>query len=351
MMDQKRTMEPPTPVDDGWWEAVLAEEERHKTPISPRPLKVSAERSVAPRPQGMSRDRNASAERSRSVENPNERTGRQVETQERPPADWPHIQKLFHGDEIVNLTVTGFNRGGLLVEGDGLFGFVPFSHLVELAGSEPADRDKALGDYVGRLLPLKVIECVPDDGRVVFSERAAQAEPGQRSKIFGSLQPSQKVTGLVTNITDFGVFVDLGGVEGLIHISELSWGRVAHPSQIVSLGQNVEVLVMDIAAERCRVALSLKRLHPNPWLSIERDFTVDQIVPATVTAVLSYGAFARLDVGVEGLIHASEMSLDAGRMVKDVLSEGQRLDVRVLHVDAAHQRIGLSLRLNSNQTN
>ena len=307
--------------------------------VSPRPLKVSAERSAVSRPQEVSKGR--------SLEKPVERTGKHIELQERPSADWTHIQQLFHGDEIISLAVTGFNRGGLLVEGDGLFGFVPFSHLVELAGSEPADRDKALGEYVGRSLNLKVIECVPEDGRVVFSERAAQAEPGRRSKIFGSLQPGQKVTGLVTNITDFGVFVDLGGVEGLIHISELSWGRVGHPNQIVRLGQELEVLVMDIAAERCRVALSLKRLLPNPWLSIERDFTVDQIVPATVTAILSYGAFARLDVGVEGLIHASEMRLEEGRTVKDILSEGQRLDVRVLHVDAAHQRMGLSLHLPS----
>jgi small subunit ribosomal protein S1 len=343
MTGQNKPMEPPTPVDDGWWNSVLAEEERHKTSIPPRPLKVGSERSAAPSPQG--------GVKSRIVEKSTERAGKSLETHGKPSADWPQIQKLFHGDEIVSLTVTGFNRGGLLVEGAGLFGFVPFSHLVELAGSEPADRDKALGDYMGRSLPLKVIECVPEDGRVVFSERAAQAEPGQRSKIFGSLQADQKVIGLVTNITDFGVFVDLGGVEGLIHISELSWGRVAHPSHIVSLGQEVEVLVMDIAAERCRVALSLKRLHPNPWQSIEREFAVNQIVAATVTAVLSYGAFARLDVGVEGLIHASEMSLEAGRMVKDILSEGQRLDVRVLHVDAAHQRMGLSLHLHTEPAN
>ncbi|RJP52354.1 MAG: S1 RNA-binding domain-containing protein [Anaerolineaceae bacterium] len=341
MTGQNKPLEPPAPVDDGWWVSVLAEEERHNASVQPRPLKVGAERSGA-RPQGVSK---------RISEKLTERTGKIIEVQEKPPADWPQIQKLFHNDEIVNMTVTGYNRGGLLVEGDGLFGFVPFSHLVELAGSEPADRDRVLGDYVGRLLSLKVIECVPEDGRVVFSERAAQAEPGRRSKIFESLQPGQKVTGLVTNITDFGVFVDLGGVEGLIHISELSWGRVAHPSHIVGLGQEVEVLVMDIAAERCRVALSLKRLHPNPWLSIERDFAVNQIVPATVTAVLSYGAFARLDIGVEGLIHASEMSLEAGSMVKDVLKEGQRLDVRVLHVDAAHQRMGLSLQLDAEPVN
>jgi small subunit ribosomal protein S1 len=243
------------------------------------------------------------------------------------------------------LTVTGFNRGGLLVEGDGLYGFVPFSHLVEMAGGEPAEREQALTNYVGRSLRLKVIECVPEDGRVVFSERAAQAEPGRRSKIFSNLQSGQKVCGQVTNITDFGVFVDLGGVEGLIHISELSWGRVAHPSQIVKLGQDVEILVMDIAAERCRVALSLKRLFDNPWLSAEHDFAINQIVPVTVTSVVSYGAFARLDVGVEGLIHASEMKIEEGQTVKDILSEGQRLDVRVLHVDAAHQRMGLSLHL------
>ena len=326
MIGQKKVMDPPPPVDDGWWESVLAEEERYKSAAPTRPAK----------------DGNG---RGRNNDKPVDRVANQIDVQEKPSPDWTRIQELFHGDEIIHMNVTGFNRGGLLVEGDGLFGFVPFSHLVDLAGSEPTDRDKALGEYVGRTLPLKVIECVPEDGRVVFSERAAQAEPGRRSKIFSSLQPAQKVTGTVTNITDFGVFVDLGGVEGLIHISELSWGRVAHPSQIVSLGQDVDVLVMDIAAERCRVALSLKRLHPNPWLSVERNFSVDQVVPATVTAVLSYGAFARLDVGVEGLIHASEIPLMEGRLVKDMLSEGQRLDVRVLHVDASHQRMGLSLRL------
>jgi small subunit ribosomal protein S1 len=331
MAGQKKNIEPPPPVDDGWWDSVLAEEERYKSSIPPRANKDDTQKSI-------------------SVDKPAERVTKPVDALEKPLIDWTRIQKLFHGDEIINLTVTGFNRGGLLVEGEGLFGFVPFSHLIELAGSEPTDRDKALGEYVGRSLSLKVIECVPEDGRVVFSERAAQAEPGRRSKIFKSLQPGQKVTGLVTNITDFGVFVDLGGVEGLIHISELSWGRVAHPGQVVSLGQEIEVLVMDIAAERCRVALSLKRLHPNPWLTIESDYSVDQVVSATVTAVLSYGAFARLDVGVEGLIHASEMPLTEGRMVKDILSEGQRLDVRVLHVDAAHQRMGLSLRLNDGHT-
>jgi small subunit ribosomal protein S1 len=343
----------PEPVDDGWWASVLTEEERNKPPVSPRPLKTCTEQSVARsvRPQEASKGRSACTERSRSVEKPFRRVEKRPELQNKPSANWVHIQELFHGDEIISLNVTGFNRGGLLVEGDGLYGFVPFSHLVELAGSEPEEREQALTNYVGRSLRLKVIECVPEDGRVVFSERAAQAEPGRRAKIFSNLEPGQKVRGLVTNITDFGAFVDLGGVEGLIHISELSWGRVAHPSQIVNLGEEVEVMVMEIAADRCRVALSLKRLFDNPWLSAEHDFAINQIVPATITSVVSYGAFARLDVGVEGLIHASEMHLEEGLTVKDILNEGQRLDVRVLHVDAAHQRMGLSLHLTGDYNN
>jgi small subunit ribosomal protein S1 len=135
-------------------------------------------------------------------------------------------------------------------------------------------------------------------------------------------------------------------VEGLIHISELSWGRVMHPNQIVKMGQSLEVQVLDLAPERCRVALSLKRLQSNPWLSAATDFPEGRVIPATITSVVSYGAFARLEAGVEGLIHASEMPLSDGQTVKDFLSEGQAVQVRVLHVDASHQRMGLSMRLN-----
>jgi small subunit ribosomal protein S1 len=148
----------------------------------------------------------------------------------------------------------------------------------------------------------------------------------------------------VTNITDFGVFVDLGGVEGLIHISELSWGRVVHPGQIVELGQRVQVEVLDLSPERCRVALSLKRLLPNPWTDIGTELGPGTEVAAVVTSVLSYGAFARLERGVEGLIHISELPLNEGQTVKDVLREGQAVIVRVLHVDPAHQRMGLSMK-------
>ena len=149
----------------------------------------------------------------------------------------------------------------------------------------------------------------------------------------------------MTNVTEFGVFVDLGGVEGLIHISELSWGRVSHPSQICKVGQRVEVLVMEVSPARCRIALSLKRLMPNPWETAQANYPINSVVPAVVTALVPYGAFARLEEGLEGLIHASEIPLPPNRAVKDVLSTGQSVQVRILQVDGSRQRLGLSMKL------
>lgn len=308
-------------TDEGWWESVLAEEKRY-APARPGQNAVK----TSPKPQA-------------KVE--------EVPAHEPiQSADWELIKDLYRNDRIVAMKVIGHNRGGLLVEGERLSGFIPFSHLIELAGREhETDRVLSLEAYTGKTLNVKVIECVPEDGRVVFSERAALAEPGKRAELFHSLEKGDQVHGAVTNITDFGVFVDLGGVEGLIHISELSWGRVAHPNQIVRLGEQIKVQVLDISAERCRVALSLKRMKPNPWVRADFEFPVGTILPAVITSVLSYGAFARLEVGVEGLIHASTMPLADGQSPRDLFKEGQAVQARVLHVDAAHQRLGLSMRL------
>lgn len=322
MNAQKNEKENPMPViDEGWWSSVLAEEGRSS---STHP----STRGVGSKPDVREDSKVVSLEKKIT---PN----------------WDQVKDLYMRDQIIDLTVTGHNRGGLLVEGGGMYGFVPFSHLIDLAGKvENGDRDHDLESYVGRLLRLKVIECVPEDGRVVFSERAAQSESGKRAELFHALQPGQQVLGVVTNVTDFGVFVDLGGVEGLIHISELSWGRVSHPTQIVKLGSTINVQVLDLAPERCRVALSLKRLQANPWQNASVEFPEGCVKPATITSVLSYGAFARLDVtGVEGLIHASEIPQAEGQSVKEVLTEGQPVQVRILHLDAAHQRMGLSMRL------
>ena len=299
-------------IDEGWWESVLAEEERYISSPQKQPKNHSLAKHDVPK------------------SNP----------------DWQEVRELYHKDRIVELKVTGYNRGGVLVEGEGLFGFVPYSHLVDLSANlDKQERERGLESYVGRSLRLKVIECAPEDGRVVFSERAALAEPGKRMQLFNDLEVGQTIAGTVTNITDFGGFIDLGGVEGLIHISELSWGRVTHPSQIVELGQEVETMVLEVSPERCRVALSIKRLLPNPWERADTDFAAGQTVPAVVTSIVSYGAFARIQAGVEGLIHASEMQLESDQTVRDILDEGQEIQVRILHVDASHQRMGLSLVL------
>jgi small subunit ribosomal protein S1 len=308
MVDTQSSEQDMPVLDDGWWESVLAEEE-----------------SRAPTP----------AEKNQK----NEAAGN-------PSSDWGRALVLYHQDEIVSLTVTGQNRGGVLVEGEGLNGFVPCSHLVDLPSQSDEDcREEYLSSYIGRTLRLKIIECTPEEGRLVFSERAARAEAGKRPELFNAIQVGQRLSGEVTNVTEFGVFIDLGGVEGLIHISELSWGRVSHPNQICKVGQKVEVLVMEVIPERCRIALSLKRLMPNPWETAPARYPINTIAPAVVTVLVPYGAFARLEEGLEGLIHASEIPLPPNFRVKDVLSPGQNVRVRILQVDASRQRLGLSMKL------
>jgi small subunit ribosomal protein S1 len=307
VQDQLSEKESPA-FDDGWWASVLAEEEN-------RTIQASAKSPLV------------------------------VETL-KPPVDWERAMSLYQQDGIIELSVTGYNRGGLLVEGEELNGFVPCSHLLDLP-IQPAEdrREDCLSVYVGRKLRLKVIECIPEEARMVFSERAARAEAGKRPALFSTIQPGQHITGEVTNITEFGVFVDLGGVEGLIHISELSWGRVAHPGQVCQVGQRIQVQVMEVSPERCRIALSLKRLMPNPWETALERYPVNGIFPAVVTALASFGAFARLEEGLEGLIHSSEIPLPSNKTMKDVLSPGQSIQVRVLQVESSRQRLGLSMKI------
>lgn len=259
--------------------------------------------------------------------------------------DWTRVQELFDRDEIVKLEVHGCNRGGLLVQGDGLQGFVPISHLVELPSSlEEAERHERLTAYVGRMLQLKVIECEPAMERIVLSERAAQAGKGKRKLLFNSLKPGELVSGAVTNVTDFGVFVDLGGVEGLIHVSELSWGRVQHPSDVLHVGDTIQTLVLQVCEENSRVALSLKRLGQNPWETLVEKYQPGDVVSAKITAIMRFGAFARLDEGVEGLIHISSITQSSSQKdLEKVLKVGQPVEVRILHIEAGRRRLGLGL--------
>jgi len=291
--------------DENWWTSVLADEARYVAAEAPRAI-------IEPPPK-----------------------------ENEIILDWDKAQSLYRQDAVVHLLVTGHNRGGVLVEGEDLKGFVPFSHLLKLQENIDSDqREATLATYEGEILDLKVIECVPDDGRIVFSERAAQAGAGRRRELFSTLERGKSVVGDVTNITEFGVFVDLGGVEGLVHISELSWGRVGHPSEIVQIGNRLEVQILDISPERCRVALSVKRLQDNPWKNAAERYQPDQIVSAEVTARVPFGFFARLEDGIEGLVHSSEIPGD-----KQNLNIGDDVELRVLHVDPQKQRMGLSLKI------
>lgn len=294
--------------DEGWWASVMADEESlGQSPIAATPLK-----SAAPIPGKV---------------------------------DWAYVKSLFERDEVLELPVQGFNRGGLLVQGAGIQGFVPISHLVDISSSASEEEKKdLLAAYVGRELLLKVIECESSQERIVLSERAAQAGGGRRKLLFQLLKPGEVVTGTVTNVTEFGVFVDLGGVEGLIHVSELSWGRVQHPSDVLTIGQSIQTMVLSISEENSRVALSLKRLNSNPWETLVYRYKPGDVVPGTITAIMRFGAFARLEEGVEGLIHISSVNLPQGAKNLDgILNTGQKVQVRILHIEVDRRRLGLGL--------
>jgi small subunit ribosomal protein S1 len=257
---------------------------------------------------------------------------------------WQDAQLALDRGELFCLRVCGANRGGLLLEWNGLQGFVPASHLNEMPCSqEPRERTVELARYVGRSLTVRLIEVDRSQRRLVFSERATQSDMTPAA-ILASLRPGDTCQGVVTNLTTFGAFVDLGGVEGLVHISELSWDRIRDPSDILKPGQKVEVQVLGVNPDEGRIALSVKRLCPNPWLGVENRYQVGQLLAGRVTNVVSFGAFVRIEEGVEGLIHISELAEGSLLHPRNVVHEGDTVRVRVLNVDAAKQRLGLSLR-------
>ena len=260
--------------------------------------------------------------------------------------DWDHMKNLFEKDEIISLSVQGFNKGGLLVSGTGVQGFVPISHLINapINAVSDDDRNEFLQSYIGKFIKVKIIECEPVNERIVFSERAAQAGEGKRKELFNSLNPGVVALGTITNVTEFGAFVDLGGVEGLIHVSEISWGRVEKPTDILEVGAQLKVLVLQISPETSRIALSIKRLTENPWVLLGEKYQAGDTVDAVITSVMKFGMFARLDEGVEGLIHIS--SLPEEFQVKDlktVFIIGQKIRATVLHIDIERRRLGLGL--------
>jgi small subunit ribosomal protein S1 len=258
---------------------------------------------------------------------------------------WEEARKLFESGDSVELPVIGSNRGGLVVGWNGLRGFVPASHLVCLTPFlEEEERQAELQRLVGARLHLRIIELDAAQSRFVLSERADVLDEDHRRDVLNAISPGDIRSGRVTNLCSFGAFVDLGGLEGLVHVSELSWGRIEHPSDVLEAGQSVDVYVINVDRDRGRVGLSLKRLLPDPWQSVNERYQVGQIVDGVVTHIVDFGAFARVEEGLEGLIHVSELADFDVTNPRDVVRVGDTVKAHVISVDGERRRLGLSLR-------
>lgn len=262
--------------------------------------------------------------------------------------DWARADEMLESGQVWRGEVVDCNKGGLVVEFGGLRGFVPGSHLWASGRrkSSARERKELFEGYVGQELPFKVIEANRNNRRLILSERLArrQLRKRQLERLLDELIEGEVVQGTVRKLCDFGAFVDLGGADGLIHVSELAWRFIRHPSEVLQVGDEVRVYVLRLDYKRKRMALSLKRLEPYPWNLVETSYSEGQLVSGTVTGVTNFGAFVGLDTGVEGLVHASELADPPPEDPRTVLKRGDELVVRILHIDTHRHRIGLSLK-------
>ena len=265
--------------------------------------------------------------------------------------DWRDAEDLLKSEQVFEAQVAGFNKGGLIVRVGKVRGFVPATQLESTFRRKPESAGQVntgesdLSALVGKKLQLKVIELDRARNRLILSERAATRElrKEQKERLLIELKEGDIRTGTVTSVADFGVFVALGGVDGMIHLSELTSTKINHPSDLVKVGDEVQVQVLSVDRERERIALSLKRLQPEPWTTVEERYKVGQLVTGTITKLASCGAFARLDDNIEGLIHISELADRRIQHPKEVVKEGDQVTLRVIRIDAARRRLGLSL--------
>ncbi|HET7026830.1 MAG TPA: 30S ribosomal protein S1 [Candidatus Limnocylindrales bacterium] len=266
---------------------------------------------------------------------------------------WRAMQEQFEAGVIIEAPVIDHNKGGLIVD-CGIRGFVPISQIVDFPrrpqNDQPRDAAQEIAEklqpYVGRKLRLKILEVNRKANRLILSEKVALYEERRekRDELFSSLQVAQKVTGTVRSIAPFGVFIDLGGIDGLVHKSELSWNKVNNPEAGYKIGDEVEAEVIDINHERGRISLSIRRLQPDPWESTVADFNVGDIIDGTVTKLVNFGAFVRVREGLEGLIHISELSHQRVAHPGDVVHEGQQLKLKIISLESERHRLGLSLK-------
>ncbi len=266
---------------------------------------------------------------------------------------WRAMQERFDAGEIVEARVIDHNKGGLIVD-LGVRGFVPISQIVDFPrrprDEQPRDAAQEIAEklqpFVGRTLRLKILEVNRKANRLILSEKVALYEERRekRDELFSSLETGQRVTGVVRSIAPFGVFVDLGGIDGLVHKSELSWNKVNNPETAHQIGDEVEAEVIDINHERGRISLSIRRLQPDPWQESVAKYKIGDVIDGTVTKLVNFGAFVRVEEGLEGLIHISELSHQRVAHPGDVVQEGQEVKLRIISLDSERHRLGLSLK-------
>jgi small subunit ribosomal protein S1 len=260
---------------------------------------------------------------------------------------WRQLERSYQNSEIITANVINYNKGGLLVNLEGVRGFVPASQIEGITRASDSQKQSDMARMIGRDMSLKIIEINRSRNRLILSQRQAVQEVREvkKDELLSSLNEGDIHTGVVSSICDFGAFVDIGGTDGLVHLSELSWGRVNHPGELLKVGQKVQVYILGIDNERRRIALSIKRTQNEPWATVGERYHLGQIIEGTITQITPFGAFARIEEGIEGLIHISELGDTNVKNPRDVVSEGDAVQVRIIRIDPSRKRIGLSLRL------
>ena len=251
---------------------------------------------------------------------------------------WEKIVESHENDEIIEAEVTKEVKGGLVVD-VGVRGFIPASHVAIGYVDD-------LGDYVGQKLRLKVIEVERDNNNVVLSHKKVleKERAAQKEETLASLEEGQTVEGTVTKLVDFGAFIDLGGIEGLLHISEMSWGRIESPSEVLSEGEKVEVKVLGVNKEEERISLGLKQLLPDPWEEFADKHYEGEVIEGKITKLVDFGAFMEVEKGIEGLIHISQLSHRHVKTADEVVNVGDVREAKIINIDADQERVGLSLK-------
>ena len=258
--------------------------------------------------------------------------------------DWLEAERMKEAEEVYETSVVASNRGGLLVEFGQLQGFVPMSQLIGFSRIRSSDkRYRRLHGLVGKQIMIKVIEVNRDRSRLIFSQRAASKEwrAKRRERLLENLEPGQIRTGRLSQITDFGLFVNLGGIDGLVHVSELSWGRIEDPAKIYKVGQKVRVQILNVDLDRQRIGLSIKALQDDPWDSVVARYSEGDLVEGVVSQVVDFGIFVEIEPGIEGLLHNTELNSTDQR---EELASGDEILVKIIRIEPRRRRIGLSVK-------